>query len=156
MNRSARVFAVLLMVLLIVPTSSAGAKQSLDVTIDVAVIDGEFEASGPAVAANLMCDSGTIDSIREKYAGPGRSPVVRNLQVITEFTCGPGDFEGDTFVIKQQLHIDLTAEPVSWTFSWVMKGGLGAFEDLHGNGDGTGVFLTDPFGPFDTLEGRLH
>ena len=156
MNKRATLFAALLMVLVVVPAPFAGAKQSLDVEMEVAVVPGTFEASGPAVEAGLMCEGGTMVPLMEKYAG--KSQVVTNLQVIAEFTCDDGgEFDGDSFIIKQQLHIDLTAEPVSWTFSWVIMDGTGAFAKLHGNGDGTGLLLDEPpFGPFDLLEGQLH
>ncbi len=156
MSKRATLFAVLLMVSVMVPAPFAGAKQPLDVEMEVTVLAGTFEASGPAVDAGLMCEAGTMESLLEKYAG--ESEVVLNLQVIAEFTCADGsELDGDTFIVKQQLHIDLTAEPMSWTFGWVIKGGTGAFADLHGNGDGIGFLLDElPFGPFDVLEGRLH
>ena len=156
MSKRATLLAALSMVLVVVPAPLAGAKQSLDVEMEVAVIPGTFEASGPAVDAGLMCEGGTMVPLMEKYAG--QSDVVSNLQVIAEFTCADGGvLDGDTFIVKQQLHIDLTADPVSWTFSWVVKDGTGAFTQLHGNGDGTGSLLdAPPFGPFDVLEGRLH
>ena len=157
MSKRVSVLCAVLLVMMVVPAPFAGAKQSLDVEIEVTVVPGVFEASGPAVEAGLMCEGGTINPTLEKYAGPGSSAVVRNLQVITEFTCVGGDLDGDTFVVKQQLHIDLTAAPPTWTFGWVLKGGTGVFADLHGNGDGTGILLSEfPFGPYDVLEGRLH
>lgn len=156
MSKRGYVLSALLMVMVMVPAPFAGAKQSLDVEIQVTVLAGAFEASGPAVEAGLMCDAGTMaNPVPDKFVG--NSGVVSNAQVITEFTCGEGDFDGGTFVVKQQLHIDLTAEPATWTINWVVKSGTGAFENLRGNGHGTGILLTEPpFGPYDILEGRLH
>lgn len=156
MTKRVSVLSAVLLVMAMMLAPSAGAKQSLDVTLEITVVPAVFEASGPAVDAGLMCESGTMrNPVPEKFVG--KSGRVSNAQIFTEFTCGDGDFEGDTFVIKQQLHTDLTADPVTWTFNWVMKGGTGAFAGLHGNGDGTGVLLdAPPFGPFDILEGRLH
>lgn len=157
MSKRATLFAVLLMVLVVVPATLAGAKQSLDVEMEVTVLTGTFEASGPAVDAGLMCEGGTMAPLLEKYAG--RAEHVTNLQVIAEFTCGDeSEMDGDTFIIKQQLHIDINPTgPPTWTFSWVIQDGTGAFGDLHGHGEGTGFLLDGPpFGPFDLLEGRLH
>lgn len=156
MSKRATLLAVLSMVLVVVPAPLAGAKQPLDVEMEVTLSTLSFEASGPAVDAGLMCEGGTMIPLMEKYAGA--SDIVANLQVVAEFTCDDGGgLDGDTFIIKQQLHIDLTADPVSWTFSWVIKDGTGALSELHGNGDGTGVLLEGPpFGPFDVLVGQLH
>ena len=132
MSKRVSVLCALLLFPVMVPTPLAGAKQSLEVTLEVTVVPGVFEASGDAVDAGLMCESGTMrNPVPEKFVG--NSGWVSNAQIYTEFTCDGGALDGDTFVVKQQLHIDLTAEPVAWTFSWVIKGGTGAFADLHGN-----------------------
>jgi hypothetical protein len=151
------VLCTVLLLLVMVPAPFAGAKQSLDVEFEVTVLAGSFTASGPAVTEGLMCESGTMENPEpEKFVG--NSDVVSNAQVVTVFTCDDdGALDGDTFVVKQQLHIDLTVESPTWTINWVVLSGTGAFAQLHGNGHGTGVLLSaPPFGPFDMLEGQLH
>lgn len=155
-----------LLVLLAVSTTPASAKKPLEVELDMTTFFAEppdlatgfFSASGDAVDAGLMCPAGTkADLFPEKWAG--NSPKVTNGQVVTEFTCTEGPLAGDSFTIKLQLHIDADAPmgPV-WTINWTVKGGTGAFADLHGSGDGYGNLYFDPFpvGALDTLTGGLH
>ena len=156
MRKHVIAFAAATMLLAVVAAPVAGATQPLDVEFEVTVLAERFTASGSAVDAGLMCESGTMANPEpEKFVG--KSSVVANAQVITVFTCGEGDFEGDTFVVKHQLHIDAAALPATWTINWVVLDGTGAFAHLRGNGHGTGEILTEPpGGPFDTLEGQLH
>ncbi len=151
------VLCTVFLLLAMVPAPFAGAKQPLDVEFEVTVLAGSFIASGPATADGLMCEFGTMENPEpEKFVG--NSEIVSNAQVVTVFTCDDGGaLDGDTFAVKQQLHIDLTVEPVTWTINWVVLGGTGEFAHLNGNGHGTGELLTEfPFGPFDTLVGQLH
>ncbi|MDH3298616.1 MAG: hypothetical protein OEM96_10110 [Gemmatimonadota bacterium] len=153
------------MLFAVVLAAPASATKPLDVEIDLttyfaeppALASGTFEASGPAVEAGLMCSEGTKqDLFPEKWAGS--SSIVQNGQVITEFTCTDEPFAGDTFVIKAQMHIDISAGPPTWVVNWVVKGGTGAFTDLHGNGAGSGNLIFDPFpvGAADLYSGQLH
>lgn len=121
-----------------------------------------FEASGPAVDAGLMCRIGTKEEVvPEKWSPPDTDKVTRNGQVISRYTCSEeGPFAGDTFVIKAQLHLDVSVGGSTWVVNWVMKDGTGAFEGLHGNGSGSGDLIFDgpgpPIGAADTYTGRLH
>lgn len=153
MRSRVSVLSTVFLLLAMVPAPFAGAKQPLDVEFEVTVGAGTFTASGPAVTEGLMCDFGTIENPEpDKFVG--NSEIVSNAQVVTVFTCDDGGaLDGDTFVVKHQLHIDLTVQPVTWTINWVVLGGTGEFARLHGNGHGTGIFLA---GPFDTLVGQLH
>jgi hypothetical protein len=157
MRSRVSILCTVFLLLAMVPAPLAGAKQPLDVEFQVTVLDGSFIASGPAVTEGLMCISGTVENPKpDKFVG--NSEIVSNAQVVTVFTCDDGGaLDGDTFVVKHQLHIDLTVEPVTWTINWVVLRGTGEFAHLHGNGHGTGELLTEfPFGPFDTLAGQLH
>jgi len=154
MRKRGFVLGAVLILSTVLPAPLAGAAQPLDVTFEVTVGAGTFSAYGTAVDEGLMCDEGTIFNEDDpRYAG--NSHVVTNARVVTEFTCTEEGFDSATFVIKHQLHIDLSE--VTWTVNWVIKDGTGVFEHLRGNGHGTGEMLTVfPFGPFDTLEGQLH
>ena len=158
-----------LLVLVAVSTTPAGATKPLDVELDLTTFfaespdlaTGYFTASGDAVDAGVMCPAGTKADLRpEKWAG--NSPKITNGQVITEFTWTEGPRAGDRFTIKLQLHLDADAAmgPV-WTLNWTVKGGTGAFADLHGSGDGYGnlYFVPEvpfPIGALDVLSGGLH
>ena len=154
MRKRGFVLGVVLILSAILPAPLAGAAQPLDVTFEVSVVAGTFEAYGSAVDEGLMCEEGTIfNEEPPRYAG--NSHVVTNARVITEFTCLSEGFDSATFVIKHQLHIDLS-DPVTWTVNWVVKDGTGVFEHLRGNGHGTGDMTGVPGGPFDILVGQLH
>ena len=149
------VLGAVLILSAILPVASAGAAKPLDVTFEVSVVAGTFIARGSAVDEGLMCNGGTIfNPVPEKFVG--NSDVVTNAQVITEFTCSDQSFDLAKFVLKQQLHIDPNADPVSWTVNWVVKDGTKAFEHLRGSGHGTGDLTGVPGGPFDILVGQLH
>ena len=168
MRKPLTVLGVLL-VLLAVSMAPARAKKPLDVELDLTTFFAEppdlatgfFTASGDAVDAGVMCPAGTKADLRpEKWAG--NSGTITNGQVITEFTCTEGPLAGDRFTIKLQLHIDADAPmgPV-WTINWTVKGGTGAFADLHGSGNGMGslYFVEEvpfPIGALDVLSGGLH
>ena len=83
-----------------------------------------------------------------------RGPAI-DAEVITEFTCGDGPLAGDTFVVQAQLHVGMSAGSPTW----VVKGGTGAFADLHGNGGGSGSLIFGLGGPVDAADfylGSLH
>jgi hypothetical protein len=155
-----------LLVLLAVSMAPASATKPLDVELDMTTFfakppdlaTGFFTASGDAVDAGVMCPAGTkADLFPEKWAG--NSGTITNGQVITEFTCTEGPLAGDRFTIKLQLHID--ARNPYWTINWTVKGGTGAFADLHGSGNGMGslYFVPEfpfPIGALDVLDGGLH
>ena len=154
-----------LVLLAVVLAAPASATKPLDVEFDVttyfaeppALSSGIFTASGPAVNAGLMRSEGTKrDLVPEKWAGS--SSVVSNGRVITEFTCTDVPFAGDTFVVRAQLHVDISEGPPTWVVTWVVKGRTGAFADLHGNGGGSGslVFDPGPIGANDLHSGQLH
>jgi hypothetical protein len=157
--------AMLFSVLVAMPASAA---KPLDVEFEVTTYfapapTDTFEASGPAVSAGLMCSEGTKEEVvPEKWSPLGPDKVTRNGQVISRYACSPGDGFGtdDTFVIKMQLHLDVSTGGSTWVLNWVLKDGTGAFEGLHGNGNGFGSIFFDgpppPIGAADALVGQLH
>lgn len=124
--------------------SPAGATPPSDVEIVVPGFDGPFVATGPAVDDGVVCGTGEVSTTFIKAAGFQSNPGV-NLTVGKEFTC---DDESGTFSAKLQVRIDFVR---GVSFQWVITGGTGAYEDLHGTGSGFVV-------PVDTdiYQGRLH
>jgi len=97
---------------------------------------GTFEASGPAVDAGLICESGDVNDTGIILAG-GQSRVGKlQIPVYKTFTCPDGEL-----FIRIQVHLDLNT--FTETFSWVVLGGTGAYSHVHGSGDGFS-FSEDP------------
>lgn len=155
---------MLFSVVLVAPVSAA---KPLDVEFDLttyfapppALPSGTFTAAGTAVDEGLMCHEGTTSNLApEKWSG--NSGVVTNGQVITEFMCTGGPFDGDTFVVKWQMHIEITEGPPTWVLTWVVKDATGGLAGLHGTGSGSGSLIFDgpppPIGAHDVLAGHLH
>lgn len=132
----------------VLPALPAGATPPEEVFIesDVTFADpsfGTFTATGP------ICESGTtLDPV---VLGVGFQSGQRGqLLVVKEFTCDDGS---GTFTML--LRVTLRFVPTfSDTFTWSVISGTGAYENLHGTGEGFGV-PTDT-GVFDTYAGRMH
>ena len=107
-----------------------------------------FIASGPAVDAGLMCDAGNTIDVFGKVSGfqSGRG---FNIQLVKQFTCDDGS--GD-FMVKLQVRIVDTVD----TFNWNIIGGTGDYEDLHGTGNGVGLYICGEDCVFDIYDGGLH
>jgi hypothetical protein len=166
------VLGAVFMLFAVVLAAPASAAKPLDVEFDLttsfepppALSGGTFTASGTAVDEGLICGEGTKqDLVPEKWSppppkDPEDSKVTRNGQIITEFTCTEEPFVGDTFVIKAQMHLDISQ--VTWVVNWVMKDGTGGLAGLHGTGSGYGelIFVEPgpPIGADDVYRGHLH
>lgn len=176
MARRLYVLGAVAMLFSVLVATPASAAKPLDVRFDVTTYfaptpEDTFEAFGPAVDAGLMCGVGTkVEVVPEKWSPPDPDPddplddkITRNGQVISKYTCSIEDGFGldDTFVIKMQLHLDVSVEGSAWVLNWILKDGTGAFEGLHGNGSGSGNIFVVPgappvIGADDLLVGRLH
>ena len=167
MGRRLFVLGAVAMLFAVVVATPASAAKPLYVEFELTTYfaptsPDTFEASGPAVDAGLMCHIGTKEEVvPEKWSPPDREKVTRNGQVISRYTCSTVDgFDiDDTFVIKAQMHLDVSAGGSTWVVNWVMKDGTGAFDSLHGNGSGSGYIFVDPeygVGAADSYMGRLH
>jgi hypothetical protein len=112
---------------------------------------GDFEASGPAVDAGLMCPSGTVDVVRIIFAG-GQSGRKAQIPVWKVFTC---DDDSGELLIKIQVHLDF--ETSTESFSWVVLDGSGAYDSVRGSGGGSTVSDgSDPqTGNFNFYDGFL-
>lgn len=144
MRRIAASIAVLCVALVGLPASPAGATPPSDVEIVVPGFEGPFRATGTAVDDGVVCAEGEVITTYNQAAG-FQSNLGVSLQVGKEFTCDDGS---GTFSAQLQVRIDF-ARGVS--FQWVITGGTGAYETLHGTGSG---FVA----PVDTdiYQGRLH
>lgn len=56
-----------------------------------------------------------------------------NILIVKRFTCDDGS---GAFDVKLQVRIDQKGD----NFNWVILGGTGAYERLHGTGQGVGVY----------------
>ena len=109
---------------------------------------GTFEASGPAVDAGLICESGEVNDYGLILAGEQSRVGKIQIPVWKRFTCPNGEL-----FIRIQVHLNL--ETFTETFSWVVLGGTGAYAKVHGSGQGT-TFSDDPnVGNVNTYVGSL-
>ena len=150
--RKLTIGAALLAAVAVLSPSAVDAGPPLDVTFEVPTTISEegptfgpFTASGAAVDSGDMCPSGdTIDLFGRPSGG---TPQGVNIQVVKLFTCDDGS---GSFVVKLQVRIDRKGD----NFQWVVLEGAGAYERLHGVGDGVG--FPTPDGVFDVYQGQLH
>lgn len=150
-GKTTRVVLVLVALLgLVFIVAPAGATPPLTVSIDsqlgISTGSGSFNASGPAVDGGVMCEGGQVDTVFFKASGGGGGV---NFQVIHRFTCD--DRSGD-FLVKLQVRLDQKGD----NFDWVIVGGTGAYEDLHGAGIGIGVFDCGDDCVRDLYDGKVH
>jgi hypothetical protein len=110
---------------------------------------GTFTASGPAVDAGLICESGDVNDYGIILAGEQSRVGKIQIPVWKRFTCPDGEL-----FIRIQVHLDL--ETFTETFSWVVLGGTGAYADVHGSGQGTTVSDDPDVGNVNTYEGFLN
>jgi hypothetical protein len=107
---------------------------------------GPFTATGPAVDAGLVCESG--DTIDVFGRGTGfQSGIGWNAQVVKLFTCDDGSGE---FFVKLLVRFDWQG----LNFRWTIVGGSGAYEKLHGTGEGIGLDMGDWV--LDVYYGAVH
>jgi hypothetical protein len=145
--------AVAALFLVALPIASAGADSPFEeVTIDVATNfpefgppNGAFTASGPAVAAGLICASGwSFDPAPAKFAPREGSSQGINVQAVKVFLCDAelGEYVAPNgFVIRQQVRFDY--KKGGDTFNWVVTDGWGDYSAMAGNGHGSGDFVSN-------------
>lgn len=107
---------------------------------------GPFVATGPAVNDGIVCASGDVLDVSSKFAG--FTDFGFNIQVQKEFTC---DDDSGSFFMKLQVRIDHKGD----NFNWVIAGGTGDYERLHGAGSGVGI-NPQPTTIDDIYDGKLH
>ena len=137
------------------PSATARATPPSDVTIvaDTTIGpdggSGPFMADGPAVTEGLFCPSGFSLDVGGKAAGFQSGRGV-NFQIFKVFFC---DDESGAIIMKLQVRIDQKGN----NYSWNVVEGFGAYEDLHGTGQGFGISPPeDPNQITDTFTGKMH
>jgi hypothetical protein len=129
--------------------ASANATPPQDVLIQVQTVSvPNSDASGPFTASGPVCPTGTTSTPFRRTAGFERG-TGGEIFVGKEFTCDDGS---GSFLLV--LHVTITFEPFSDTFTWRVMDGTGAYENLHGTGSGTGVPMPDFL--LDTFTGEMH
>lgn len=132
----------------------AAPPQGVVIEVDVSV-SPEGESVGRFTATGPVCLSGQTKDLTTRVAGLQSE---RRLQLLVhrEFTCDDGT---GTFLLLVRVHGQFD-EPGSDVFvhplpkSWSVLDGTGAFESLHGAGEGLGVSTDHGFS--DTLTGKMH
>jgi hypothetical protein len=99
---------------------------------------GDFTTSGPATDSGLICESGTVLDTGLVFGGFQSRTGQIQILVRKLFTCDDGS---GTIAVKIQVHANPDGTE---TFTWVIQGGTGAYEDLRGSGQGTTVPNADP------------
>ena len=137
----------LLLVLSVASVGAATPPSDVHIEADITVGGGPFIATGPAVDEGLVCGSGFATATDLKVSGaPGNTGF--NVQVIYLFTCDDGSGE---FYVKLQVRIDQKGD----NYNWVVLGGNGDYEKLHGTGSGIGI-PQEPDGVLDIYDGKMH
>jgi hypothetical protein len=146
--------AILLLVLSIVPGAASSPPLGVEFEVPTtfppppAIIPsfGPFTATGPAVDAGIVCGSGDTIDVSGKVSG-SQGQRGENYQIVKLFTCDDGSGE---FLVKLQVRNDHKGD----NFNWVIVGGSGDYEKLHGTGKGIGLPMTG--GILDLYSGAAH
>ena len=157
MNRRAHpilaMVAAIVALLAVAGPVGAGSPQSVTIVSNVTFNPegpnfGDFVATGRAADSGLICADGTFVDTGIRFAGFQSDRGIVQLQVVKEFTCNDGT---GTFVVKLQIQANFDTGIES--FSWVILGGTGDYESLHGSGRGSTVPTST--GNINTYEGFL-
>jgi hypothetical protein len=121
----------------------------IETTIGLEGGSGPFTATGPAVDEGLFCASGFSVDVFGKAAGFQSGQGV-NFLIGKVFLC---DDESGAILVKMQVRQDARGN----NYNWNVVDGDGAYEDLHGTGQGFGISPPDdPNEILDTFAGRMH
>ena len=107
---------------------------------------GTFHVDGTAP----ICSDGLVFDINYVFGAnlPGK---VREIQVTKAFACN----DVDVFLVKMKVHEDLALG--TERFTWVIFKGFGAYQGLHGEGNGSTVSDNWATGPWiNTYLGSMH
>lgn len=142
---------VFLLLLAVSPTTAASPQLNIKIVADTVFTDppmiGTFQASGQAVDAGLVCPAGVIHDLQGKATGAGEQGI--NFHVTKEFICADGS---GSFIIQLEARVDYKGD----NGNWVLKGGSGAYADLHGSGSLVGIYYEDGSGIQDIFTGKVH
>ena len=133
--------------------STVFAAPPLDVKIEATEFIGTsgetFSASGSAVDAGVMCETGTVDDLNVVVSGPPAGSF-RILKVLKRFICDGGE----TFDVKLIVRLNLTTNET--TARWKIVGGTGDYADLYGNGSLVGTPIEPGLSILDVYDGSMH
>lgn len=153
--------AVAALFLAALPIASAGADSPFkEVTIEVDTNfgggppNGPFEASGSAVDAGLICESGWSFDAGGKFSPRDNPNVGVNIQAVKIFLCDAVSSIDDVpngFEMRLQIHFGKKGGSINW----VITDGWGEHESIAGDGDGISVGSMAT-GITDTLWGKIR
>jgi hypothetical protein len=131
--------AATLVLLTMIGPAAAASPQPITIVSHMTFNDpgpntGDFSVTG---AGGLMCASGSVVDTNYVFGG-GQSNRRLQIQVLKDFICADGS---GTIHVKIQVHIDFA---VGETFTWIVRGGTGAYGHLSGSGQGSTVPNADP------------
>jgi len=146
--------ALLLLLVLAAPVFARVPPQDVSIVIDTTIIPeqptfGSFVASGPAVEAGLFCEDGSASDLFV-YGRGWQSGGDFNLFLHKVYLCGDG-----SGTITMQMEVRLVTDGTT-TANWVVIGGTGDYEGLHGTGKLAGVPWEGGGGITDSLTGQLN
>lgn len=131
------------------PGAPARATPPEDVLIEVdTTLPPEGPSFGPFTATGPICPTGDSVDVFSRFVG-FQSGREAQILVGKEFTCDDGS---GSFLLLMQVHLEF--QTFTDAFSWTVLDGTGAYETLHGSGDGFGVPTNN--GVFDTFSGEMH
>lgn len=144
---------VVVILLLLLTVSATAASPPQDVSIVAESVFGEpsegtFTASGAAVEAGLICSEGTTLDL-EVLASGYQSGRGINYLVTKLFACDDGS---GTLTAQLAVRVDFKGDNANW----LIIGGTGAYEKLHGSGTLVGIYYPDFSGVTDYYTGKVH
>ena len=147
------VFMILFLALaLALSASPATAKAPLGVHIEsIKTIGGVgfFVATGSAVDAGLMCETGTEDEVVLVVTRPGAGGRFTILEVLKRFTC---DDETGTFDVR--MTVKLFPDGTT-TAKWKVVAGTGDYVGLRGHGKLVGTPIVQGTSITDVYDGKM-
>jgi hypothetical protein len=157
MRRSLRLAAATAALFILIPAAGVRASPPQAVHFDVPTqfapgdtgpTSGPFTATGPAVDAGVVCETGATVDVFGRVAAY-QSPAGVVFQVVKLFTCDDGS---GSFLVKLQVRIDIRGD----NFQWMILDGSDAYARLRGTGSGIGVPFEDGSGVLDIYDGGVH
>jgi hypothetical protein len=157
-----RLIPLLAAVLVVAMAAPAGATPPVEVefyeeTIFIPGTEPPEGQPGPFWVTNdaeIICASGMQEDVSVRAMGFNGWRL--NLQVHKRFECDSGTFD---LMLQVKFVLPNAKKGPSNTFNWVITGGTGDYENLHGQGKGIGGDIFGPQGPIgvtNTYTGKMH
>ena len=153
MSRKLAILAIAVATAFVSMGAPAVAAPSLDVTITAIEVlpttaGGTFGATGPAVAAGLICPDGTTTN---DFVGTPHGPNPVRFHVDKTFSCTGSS---DTFSLR--LHVALDTVTGFTTATWKVTDATGSLAGLKGRGTLVGTPIVVGSSISDVYVGRLR